>query len=45
MVVVVTEKKNNYFIQGNPLFWSLNSKKLLLFEDLLVLTSYKRQLQ
>ena len=32
--------KNNYFIQVNPLFWSLKSVTLLLFEEMLVLTSY-----
>ena len=29
-----------FFIQVNPLFWSLNSVTLLLFEEMLVLTSY-----
>ena len=32
--------KNNYFIQVNPLFWSLNLVTPLLFEEMLVLTSY-----
>ena len=32
--------KNNYFIQVNPLFRSLKSVTLLLFEEMLVLTSY-----
>ena len=41
MVIVVTENtKNNYFIQVNPLFWSLKSVTLLLFEEMLDLTSY-----
>ena len=33
-------QKSNYFIQVNPLFWSLKSVTLLLFEEMLVLTSY-----
>ena len=32
--------KNNYFIQVNPLFRPLKSITLLLFEEMLVLTSY-----
>ena len=32
--------KNNYFIQVNPLFRLLKSVTLLLFEEMLVLTSY-----
>ena len=37
--------KNNYFIQINPLFRSLKPVTLLLFEEMLVLASYQRQLQ
>ena len=37
--------KNNCFIQVKPLFWSLKLVTLLLSEELLVLTSYQRQLQ
>ena len=41
MVIVVTEKhKNDYFIQVKLLFRSLNLVTLLLFEEMLVLTSY-----
>ena len=32
--------KNNYFIQVKPPFWSLNLVTMLLFEEMLVLTSY-----
>ena len=46
MVIVLTEKnQNNYFIQVNTLFRSLKSVTLLLFEEMLVLMSYLRQLQ
>ena len=41
MVIVVTEKhQNNYFIQVKPPFQSLNLVTPLLFEEMLVLTSY-----
>ena len=41
MVIVVTEKhQNNLFIQVKPIFWSLNLVTPLLFEEMLVLTSY-----
>ena len=41
MVIVVTENtKNNLFIQVKNLFWSLNLVTPLLFEEMLVLTSY-----
>ena len=33
-------QKNNLFIQVKPLFWSLNLVTPLLFEEMLVLTSY-----
>ena len=46
MVIGVTENtKKNYFIQVKPLFRSLNLVTPLLFEEMLVLTSYLRQLQ
>ena len=42
MVIVVTEKhQNNYFIQVKPPFQSLNLVTPLLFEEMLVLTSYE----
>ena len=41
MVIVVTENtKNNLSIQVKPLFWALNVVTSLLFEEMLVLTSY-----
>ena len=41
MVIDVTENtQNNYYIQVNPLFWLVKSVTLLLFEEMLVLTSY-----
>ena len=46
MVIVVTEKhQNDYFIRVKPLFCSLNLVTPVHFEEMLVLTSYKRQLQ
>ena len=39
MVIVVTEKHQKLFIQVKPLF-SLNLVTALLFEEMLVLTSY-----
>ena len=46
MVIVVTENtKNNYFIQVKSFFRLLNLVILLLFEEMLVLTSYLRQLK
>ena len=42
MVIAVTEKhqKNNCFIQVKRLFWSLKLETLLIFDNMLVLTSY-----
>ena len=42
MVIVVTEKHQNQFIylSKTPVFWSLNLVTPLLFEEMLVLTSY-----
>ena len=41
MVIVVTENtKHNCFIPVKPPFWSLKLVTLLLFEEMLVLTSY-----
>ena len=47
MVIVVTEKHQKQFIYSSktPFFRSLNSVTPLLFEEMLVLTSYQRQLQ
>ena len=46
MVIVVTEKhQKQLFYSSQTLFWSLKLVTLLLFEEMLVLTSYKRQLQ
>ena len=41
MVIVVTENtKNNYFIQVKPIILVVELLKPLLFEEMLVLTSY-----
>ena len=41
MVIVVTEERQKQFIySSNPPFWSLNLETALLFEEMLVLTSY-----
>ena len=47
MVIVVTEKttKTIVLFKHNPLFRSLKLVTLVLFEEMLVLTSYLRQLQ
>ena len=46
MVIVVTEKHHKQLIYSSKTpFWSLNLVTLLYFEDMLVLTSYQRQLQ
>ena len=34
-----------YIIQLKPLFWSLNLVTQLLFQEIIILTSYQRQLQ
>ena len=42
-MIVVTEKhQNNYFIQVKPLFLVVDLVTPLLFEEMLVLTSYSR---
>ena len=42
MVIVVTEKHQTqlFYSTKTPFFWSLNLVTLLLFEEMLVLTSY-----
>ena len=47
MVIVVTEKhqKQLFYSCKIPFFWPLNLVTLLLFEEMLILTSYLRQLK
>ena len=44
MMIVVTEKhqKQLFYSSKTPFFWSLKLVTLLLFEEMLVLTSYKQ---